>query len=192
MPKKKCKKKDDESKEDRRSRLLAMEGLLEPEAILGIDKNLLDDEWIAQPKMCLVWSLQLENAEDDFEAAKTNFEVVKAEVELEIRNNPERCDELPEGAVEKNKVTEKMVASAMIRQTKYAEAQQEWIQAKYRVGVLRAAVKSIDHRKKALEKLVDLHGQQYFASPRASDRSKEAVDEIEKRHIRGKGRHKHG
>ena len=164
----------------KREKILAKEGLLDEELVFGIDKNLLDDEWLGQPKLYFNWAIQLEDARADFEEVKAEFDVVKAEVDLAIRTTPDDYD-LP-------KVTDKSVAVALIVQPEYKKAQQKVFTAKHRVGILQAAVTALDHRKKALEKLVDLHGQKYFATPRASEQSREAVEDIEKRAAR---EHKH-
>lgn len=158
---------------------LAKEGLLEPELVFNIDKNLLDEEWLHQPKLYFKWAVQLENARADLDEAKIEFDLVKAEVDLNIRNAPDKYD-LP------GKITEKMVAATLLTTEEYKEVQNTFFTAKYRVGILQAAVAALDHRKKALEKLVDLHGQKYFAAPRASERSREAIEIIEKRAARQK------
>ena len=166
----------------KREKILAKEGLLDEELVFGIDKNLLDDEWLGQPKLYFNWAIQLEDARADFEEVKAAFDVVKAEVDLEIRTTPDAYDLV--------KATEKSIAAALIVQPEYEEAQQKVFTAKHRVGILQAAVTALDHRKKALEKLVDLHGQKYFATPRASEQSREAVERIEKLAARGKKRTK--
>jgi len=150
---------------------------VEEGSFLDIDKNLLDDEWINQPKLYFKWAVQLEDAREDLDNAKADFDLVKAEVDLAIRNDPNKYD-LPD------KITEKMIAAAVPVQPEYEEAQKVFFLTKHQVGVLQAAVTALDHRKKALEKLVDLHGQKYFASPRASVCAREAMEEVEKRSVR--------
>jgi len=172
----------------KKEKMLARKGLTEPELILDIDKNLLDDEWLNQPKLYYNWALQLEDARLELDNAKAEFDVVQSEIDLDIRTNPEDYGELPKDVVDKGKITEKMVAAVLIMQKGYKEAQQTVFEAKHRVGVLQAAVTALDQRKKALEKLVDLHGQKYFAIPRASENSKEAMSQVEKHAVRRKGR----
>jgi len=164
------------------------EDLLEPELILDIDKNLLDNEWLNQPKLYYNWALQLEDARVALDNVKAEFDVVQSEIDLDIRTNPENYEELPKEAVDKGKITEKMVAAVLIMQKDYREAQQTVFEAKHRVGILQAAVAALDQRKKALEKLVDLHGQKYFATPRVPENSKEVIEQIEKRSVRRRGR----
>jgi hypothetical protein len=152
--------------------------------VLDVDKNRLDDEWLNQPGLYFRWSLALEQARDDLEHIKAEFDVVKSELDLSIRTNPDDYD-LP-------KVTDKSVAAALITQPDYKDAQQDLFEAKHRVGILQAAVAALEQRKRSLEKLVDLHGQQYFATPRASEDSREAMEEVEKRSVRRRSKHKSG
>lgn len=175
-------------------RALVREGLPEPELLFDIDKNRLDDEWLNQPKRYFEWAVQLEDARADiddakreYDVTKTEFDEVKAKVELDIRNDPDDYH-LP-------KVTDKSIAAVVLMQLDYKEAEdslykaQERIDtAKHRAGILQAVVSALDQRKKALEKLVDLHGQKYFATPRASENSAEVVDGMTKRAIRRRTR----
>lgn len=178
----------------KKEKFLAKEGLLDPDLVFDIDKNLLDEEWVNQPKLYFRWASQLEDAKEELDEAKRNYDVqktefdlTKAEVEMSIRNDPDDYG-MP-------KVTDKSIAAAIIMQPEYKEAQEQLVEAqktidlaRHRVGILQAAVTALDHKKKALEKLVDLHGQKYFATPRASANSAEEMKEIEKQLIRNKSK----
>jgi hypothetical protein len=50
---------------------------------------------------------------------------------------------------------------------------------RHKASVLKVAVTALDQRKKALEKLVDLHGQDYFSTPRAKGENREKMEELE-------------
>lgn len=163
----------------KKEKRLVKEGLSETDSVFDIDKNLLDDEWLNQPKLYFKWAVQLEDARAKFEEAKVEFDLVKSELDLEIRDNPHKFH-LPE------KITEKMIVAVVLTQPEYKEAQQAVFTDKHRVGILQAAVTALDHRKKALEKLVDLHGQKYFATPRVSEDSRESMQEVEKQSVRRK------
>jgi len=174
----------------------------ELDQIIEPDKNLLDDEWIAQPKLFLHWGEKLADArafvndcKRDFDVLKTEFILTEAKIDLDIRSHPKNYPELPKGAVEKGKITEKMVTSTIIMQKEYRDGQKMLFKAqakidfaKHDVNVLEAVVKSLEQRKNSLENLVDLHGQKYFATPRASENSKEAMEQVEKQSVRRKGR----
>jgi hypothetical protein len=62
------------------------------------------------------------------------------------------------------------------------------LRAKDRVNKVEAVVTALDHRKKALENLVYLHGQSYFSAPTAPRGMKDRMDEVEKASVRGKAR----
>jgi len=170
----------EEQMNKRKTKLLASQGLLEPDLVFDIDKNCLDEEWINQPKRFFNMSLQLEDARDELRTAETELKLIEAEVGLDIREKPEKYD--------LTKLTENLINSKITNSAQYQDAQTDIANLRYKVGVLQAAVTSLDQRKRALEKLVDLHGQKYFATPRASEQSKEAVSNIEKQAARVKSK----
>ncbi len=187
----------------KKENVLAKEDLSEPELILDIDKNLLDDEWLNQPKLYNSWGLQFEDAEADVDDCKREYDTLKeelkeieAKIDLDIRCNPENYgDYLSKDIIDKGKLTEKMIASIVIlhperkkAQKKLFEAQGEIDVAKHRAGVLRQVTISLEQRKRALERLVDLHGQKYFATPRASENSRDAMGEVERQSVRNRTR----
>lgn len=151
---------------------LAKEGLLNFE-IFDIDINRLDEEWVNQPKIFFRYASQLADARRSMEATKAEVDVTRAEVDLEIRGNPEHFGF--------EKLTETLISNTIIQQSKYQDAIKALRKRKHRVDIVQAAVTAFDHRKSALERLVSLHGQNYFATPKAVDKdSKGVVDEIEK------------
>jgi len=139
-----------------------------------IDPNRLDEEWVAQPKLFMKYSMMLADARRQLDIAKSKLEVVKAEVDRDIRRNP-----IKYGL--DGRVTEKSIEALVPLQKKFRKGLAEVHNAKHSVDILYAAVTTLDHRKKGLEKLVDLHGQQYFSAPRASGENKEAMEEVERK-----------
>ena len=99
---------------------------------------------------------------------------------LSITNDPGRYG-LP-------KATDAVVSASVVQQKSYQELQARVRDARHAMGVLDAGKSALDHRKKALEDLVALHLSGYFATPRAAQGDKEAVDEMEKRSIRTRRR----
>ncbi len=160
--------------------------------ILHIDKNLLDEEWVHQPKLYFEYASELAGARVELEEAKAEFDVVKAETDLNIRSNPTDYD-LPE------KTTEVMIGKALIITDEYQEAQKIIFTAKHRVDILSSAVTALDHRKKALENLVELHGRNYFSTPRVDlthmgskekEDFKEQVEDIKNEKARARNKKK--
>jgi DNA repair ATPase RecN len=127
-----------------------------------IDPNALDREWIAQPALYHEYATKLADAKRAAEQAKTAVDVVWATVETAVRETPAKY------GIEK--VTEAAVKAAVSTHRKYAAAIQAAIDAKHAVDILQAAVNTLDHRKRALENLVDLRLADYFSEPRNKPR----------------------
>ena len=135
------------------------------------DINRLDVEWVGQAKLFFHWSEKLRKAKKRLERAERDFRLVQSDIDLKVRRKPKKYG-LDVDA------KEKAIANVVLQQPKYQVAQKVVFKKQDRVNILKNVVSSLDQRKKALEKLVDLHGQQYFATPRASEQSKDAVDEM--------------
>jgi len=138
---------------------------------LHIDPDSLDLEWLRQPQIFMEYAEKASNARADLDRAKENLDVVKAELDRDIRRNP--------GVFNLEKITEPVVASTIILQREYSEAMEGFVNSKHECDMLMNAVKAFDQRKVALENLVRLHGQQYFAGPREPrDLSRENISEM--------------
>jgi len=137
---------------------------------IEIDESALDVECLEQSALMLKYTkYQAETARDE-DLAKEHFELVKAELDKEIRNDPDKFD-MP-------KVTESAVNSAILMHENYKKASKRYIEAKFENTVAKGAVRTFDQRKDELENLVRLHGQQYFAGPRVP---RDLSDERQKR-----------
>ena len=124
---------------------------------VNIDPNSLDVEWLEQPNLMLKYGRIAAQTKLDMDKAKEKLEVVKAELDKDIRLNPEKYDIA--------KLTESVVANTILLQPEYKEASEAYIEATYEFNMARYAVQAISDRKDALENLVKLHGMQYFAGP---------------------------
>ncbi len=166
---------------------LAKEGLLHFD-FFDIDINRLDVEWINQPKLFFKYASELADGRRRFEGVKAELDVTRAEVDTTIRENPAKYD--------LEKTTETLIANTVIQQPRYQKALKTFRIKKHRVDILQAAVTALEHRKSALERLVSLHGQNYFATPKATDDvSKETVDDIKnlgRKHRRQEGKQRKG
>lgn len=146
------------------------------DSVVEIDEGLLDKEWLKQPKLFMRYAIQLAEVKLEFAEAKANLELVQAELEHRIREDPETYGI--------KKVTEGSIHSALVMQKRYKQAVSEMNLAKHRVDLTQAVVDALDHRKRALENLVTLHGQNYFSTPRVKGG---VVDEQIKQQARSKG-----
>ncbi len=129
-----------------------------PELRLEIDPLRLADEWLGQPAQRQIWGEKLADAQLELDEAKTYLAVAQAEVDREIREDP--------GDYGLAKITEAAVSTAVTVHPAVKKAARQVNQAKHRVNVLQAAVEGLEHRKRALTQLVELHGQDYFATPK--------------------------
>ena len=142
--------------------------------MFDLDPNELDKAWLLQPKRMKRACRKLADADADHDAAKAELDLVRAELDLSIRSNPKRY-KLPE------KLSESMIGSCIITQEEYTTALMALHEAKHRVAILKTDVTALDHNRSALEGMVKLHGQSYFAACRATPEDEEAVAEYQHR-----------
>jgi hypothetical protein len=142
-----------------------------------IDEGKLDQEWIEQPRAFYIMAKRLAKARRVHDEAKAELDVVRGETAMDMRKRPD-----VHGLV---KVTEDSVKEALLQNDEMKLAVQAVIDAKYAADILQAAVTALDHKKKALENLVELQGQNYFSQPRARTGS---MEEVEKKAVRTKRR----
>lgn len=142
---------------------------LEMEYDIQIDKDNLDEEWIEQPRRYFRWAADLADAKRDADTAANNAKLVYAEVEKAVRASPEQY-----GIA---KLTESSVEAAVVSSPAYREAQAVLLEKRHQADVLAAAVAALEHRKKALEKLVELFLANYWSRPKAPDAAKDGWEQ---------------
>ncbi len=136
---------------------------------IKIDETALDVEWLEQPRLMLKYTKHQALMEREMLNAKEEVELCRAELDREIRSDPDKF-----GVA---KITETVVNNLIISNEKYKETYDEYLEMKYEYEVAKGAVQAFRDRKEALENLVRLHGQQYFAGPSVPrDLSKEWQD----------------
>jgi hypothetical protein len=128
------------------------------ESEMYIDETALDVELLEQPSLMMKYSRKLAEAKRDRDLAKENLEMLKAEISLDVRDNPTSYD--------LEKVTDKVVEACVLADDGYKTAQKEFNDANFEVNLLQGVISAIDHRRSALENLVKLYGQEYFAGPK--------------------------
>ena len=122
-----------------------------------IDKNHLDKEWERQS--VLTFELTEENAKCQFQydAAKRNYEVVQAEVNLDIRRNPAKYGFA-------SKPTEAAIDALVDSNRSVCEAAAAVQQARYNLDMSKAGVASIESKKTSLDALTKLTAINYYTS----------------------------
>lgn len=139
---------------------------------LSIDQARLDKEWLEQPRKFYQYAEALADARYGLDKAKENLDVVKANLDNKIRKDPNAFGL-------DGKVTEGAISGAIVLHADYTEAKNLVLEASHTVEVLTGAVRAFDQRKSALENLVRLHGQQYFAVPAAENLPPEAREHMQ-------------
>jgi len=127
------------------------------EGLLDIDKTRLDDECEKQPHLVWEYGRMSAKALRDVDDALANLKLAEADVDAAVRETPAEFG--------LDKITETAIKHAILRSKEYQEAQEQLNKAKYRVNVLEAANRSLDHRRTSLTMLDRQDERGYFARP---------------------------
>jgi len=122
-----------------------------------INPDALDVEWCRQSSLFAKYCEKQVTARDTVDRLKHQLDVLEAELGLKIRNDP--------ASYGLEKVTEAGVQSVMLLNKKRAALHESLLQARYELEIVQSAVRALDQKKSALENLVRLGGQNYFAMP---------------------------
>jgi len=126
---------------------------------LRIDEEMLDWEFLDQASRMMKYCTIYAEAIKHESLAKETFDICKAGLDKDIRTDPEKF-----GIT--GKITEEMVKNTIFLQADYTAANHAYIEACYESEMAKGAVRAMDQRKEALENMVRLHGQSYFAGPK--------------------------
>lgn len=122
-----------------------------------IDHSALDVEWLEQPRLMFKYTSLQASLQQQYSQEEENMAVIKAELDKAIRMDPESYEIV--------KITETVVSNTIISQADYQNQLARLNEILFELNIAKAAVKAIDCKKSALENLVRLHGQNYFAGP---------------------------
>jgi len=144
--------------------------LSEYKSDLTINKHQLDEELVIQPELYMKYAEQHADALMDRDRSKENLDVLRAEIDSEIRGNWEAFgfDKKP---------TENAIAGTITKDEKYREASSELIEKNRDSNILASAKEAMNHKKSALSKLVELYLAGYYAEvPMPKDKKEDIVD----------------
>lgn len=147
--------------------------------ILQIDIYNLEKEWTEQPQLYYKYAVELADAKLRLDEAKRELDVTKAELDTDIRQFPNEYSVA--------KVTETSVAKALITTDDYQRAVKDVDKLSHEVRMLDAMIWALEHRKKALTSLVELHLANYYSEPPVPKESKQ-IDGARARRLRSKDR----
>lgn len=140
--------------------------LLEFELDRKIDPEQLDVECVRQADLYFKYAERAIMARGEADRLKLKLDVLRAELELKVRKSPRRY--------ELDRVTDASVRAVVDAMPKFVEANVEWFRARDDAMILDKAVMAMDVKQRMLQKLIDLHGQSYFAGPSAPRDLKQA------------------
>jgi len=143
---------------------------MNPKQDLQIDRDRLDDEWVAQAPMRRDYGRKVAEVRKLHAEAKNTLAVVEAELYLVVSKCPEEF-----GLA---KSTENSIKAAVQSHVKRQEAFIVMLEAKHDLDIWEATATAVDDRKKALPDLVSLFLSGYFGEPKAKGR--EAQEYVER------------
>lgn len=144
----------------------------ETQSVVLINENALDRECIKLPSDYLRFAHLAADKKRDVDELKTRMDLAEAELAAEIRTKPE------EFGLEK--VTESAIREKILTLPRYQKALARVQAAKHETDLATAVVNALEHKKRTLTLLVDLHGMGYFSDVKISQNGKEAVQKMSK------------
>jgi hypothetical protein len=151
-----------------------------PIDLFDLDPFKLDKHFLEQPKLVMTWGIRLADAKDAQDRARAALDLARAEAQAEISAEPEKFD-ISKPTVDAIKMAVERHEEVQLAQTRLQKRQHD-------VNVIQALMVALEHRKRAIEGLITLHGQSYFASPSVSPDQRERYNELAKRSVRRVGR----
>jgi hypothetical protein len=124
-----------------------------------IDPSALDVEWIEQPNLARKYGKHYAECVRTLAQAEESVKIIRSELIAEANTNPRKC-------CGKEKPNAADIEAYYRNSDLHKAAKTAWIDAEYELNMAEAAKTAITYGKKsALENLVKLHGQSYFAGP---------------------------
>ena len=161
--------------------------------VQDIDPNALDEQWLMQPSLYRQYATQVARARDEVgnaeigvDVCKTELKEVEAEIRLDVTANFEQYGYKKVPTLDT--ITATLLTNDKVKkaQGKLTSAKRTLNEAWTSVNRSQAIVSSLDQKKTALQELVRLHSQSYFATPwiPSTDEGRAFVEHIKKRKAR--------
>lgn len=143
--------------------------LRDDSSVLEIDEHNLEKEWAEHSQIYYRFALELADAKTKLDEAKAQLDLVKAELDTQIRADPEKYN------IER--ISEAAINNAILQQPIYKLEHKAYLKANEAVRVLEAMTRALEHRKRALQSMVELYLSNYYAEPRLPEGSQEAYEQ---------------
>jgi len=124
---------------------------------IKIDQTSLDVEWLQQASLTFKYTKHAAQMSLELAKEKERMNLIKADLDLKIRKNP--------ADYKVDKVTNEVVTNIILTDKGFQEAQTKYLNSEYEYNISQGAVRALADKKSALENLVRLNGQSYFAGP---------------------------
>ena len=122
-----------------------------------IDPSQLDVEAARQAETFFKWAERAIEAKALTDRLRLRLEVLEARLGIQCREKPDEFG--------LSRVTEMAIVAAVKTHQDYITAYKKYLAAKADSSMLDRAVDAMDMKKRMIESLITLHGQQYFAGP---------------------------
>jgi hypothetical protein len=126
----------------------------------SIDEQQLVEEWVEHPSRVFYYARLAADIQMSLDEARRHDEVLRADLSLDIRKNPDEFG--------LQKTTEGLVNAAIESNEDVQVSAKKIIRLKNELDYAKAAVSALESKKKALECIVQLHATSYFATPRTA------------------------
>lgn len=123
----------------------------------SIEPGQLEVEAVRQADTFFKWAERLIAAKAEVDRQKLAMDILEAKLQLDIRRNPQDFD--------LDKATEAAILATVKIHPKYIAAYDNFLKAREVAALLEKATEAMEQKKRMIEVLVTLHGQQYFAGP---------------------------
>ncbi len=146
--------------------------LEELEVDRSINPGELDVEATRQADLFFKWAERSVHARAELDRCKMELDTLQSKICLSIRAEPDKFG--------LSKPTEAAVTARVSSDDQYLKAYKRMLEAKRESALSDRAVESLEQKKRMLEVLITLHGQQYFAGPSVPRNLVEAWKEHQK------------
>jgi len=140
---------------------------------LEINPNELDVQASMQAEIYFKWAEKAVKARERLDRAKFQLEVSQATLSSQARVDPDSFGI--------TKVTKTGLDAAVKSHPDYVEAYEEYLKAKSSSALMDKAADAMEQKKRMIEVLITLHGQQYFAGPSVPRNLSEAWKEAKEK-----------
>ncbi len=138
---------------------------------ISIDKDRLDIEWLMSGNTYMDWVEHQVNCAEILEDKESKLELLEAQLDKKIRSR----DDQEKDEKAKKKLTEAGIKNEIILDKEYQNLKEELRVARFNLSIAKGVLTSLDHKKKALEKLVDLWIMGYNSEPKQSSNVKSKI-----------------